>query len=150
MIGKLLSCLRDDSGAVIVETAIVAPVLALMGLGAFQVSQAFARQHELQTGADEAAAMALAGWSTSTGDTVALKGVLKRNLGLTDAQVTITPKYRCGAATTYVDAKASCAATDIVTTYLRIVLNDTYTPQWTSFGIGQPINYYVERTVLVS
>ena len=81
MIRKLLNRLRRDSrGAVIIETAIAAPVLALMGLGAFQVSQAVARQHELQTGADDAASMALAGWSSGTGDTTAIKDVLSRKL----------------------------------------------------------------------
>ena len=150
MIRLLLSCLRDARGAVIIETAIAAPVLALLGLGAFQVSQAYARQHELQTAADDAASMALAGWSTSTGDTTAIKEVLKRTLTLTDDQVTIVPKFRCNTQTTYVDARASCAADDIVTTYLRIELNDTYTPMWTDFGVGEPIAYNVQRTVVVS
>jgi len=151
MIRKLLNRLRRDSrGAVIIETAIAAPVLALMGLGAFQVSQAVARQHELQTGADDAASMALAGWSSGTGDTTAIKAVLKRTLSLSDAQITILTKYRCGMDTAYVDDKTTCAAGSIVTTYLRIQLTDTYTPMWTDFGVGSPINYNVLRTVLVS
>ena len=64
---------RNQRGAVIIETAFVAPVLALLGLGAFQVSQAVARQHELQAGADDAAAMALAGWNDDTAQVTALK-----------------------------------------------------------------------------
>ena len=147
---SLRALLKDAAGAVVIETAIAAPILALMGLGAFQVSQAYARQHELQTGADDAAAMALAGWSSNTGDTVAIKEVLKRTLGLADNQVTITTKYRCGTATDYVDDKATCAATDIVTTYLKVQLTDTYTPMWADFGVSEPINYNVQRTVLVS
>ena len=76
MIRRMLAFLRDNRGAVVIETAIVAPVLALMGVGAFQVSQVVARQHELQTGADDAASMALAGWDTDSGDTAAIKAVL--------------------------------------------------------------------------
>ncbi|MCB2056947.1 MAG: pilus assembly protein, partial [Novosphingobium sp.] len=38
----------------LVETAIVAPVLVLMSMGAFQVSQVVARQTELQGAAAEA------------------------------------------------------------------------------------------------
>ena len=150
MIRRLLAFLRDDRGAIVIETAIVAPVLALMGLGAFQVSQLVARQHELQTAADDAASMALAGWDKDTGDTNAIRTVLKRTLDLDDSQVTITPKFRCNSDTAYVDAEASCAADAIVTTYLRIELSDTYTPMWTDFGVGEPFTYDVERTVLVS
>ena len=141
---------RNQRGAVIIEAAFVAPILALLGLGGFQVSQAVARQHELQTGADDAASMALAGWKDDAAQVTALKSVLKSTLNLTDAKVTITHKYRCGVATTYVDVKTACASTDIVTTYLRIALTDTYTPTWAEFGMGSPLNYNVTRTVVLS
>lgn len=150
MIRRLLAFLRDDRGTVVIETAIVAPVLALLGIGAFQVSQIVARQHELQTGADDAASMALAGWNTDSGDTTAIKEVLKRTLNLEDSQVTIVPKFRCNSDTAYVDDRTACASDAIVTTYLRIQLTDTYTPMWTDFGVAEPVNYNVMRTVLVS
>ena len=141
---------RNQCGAVVIETAFAAPVLALLGLGAFQVSQAVARQHELQSGADDAASMALAGWKDSSAQKTALKSVLKATLNLTDAKVTITNKYRCGTTTAYVDVKTACAANTIVTTYLRIALTDTYTPTWAKFGFGSPLNYNVTRTVVLS
>lgn len=147
---RLRRLLRDARGAVVIETAIAAPVLALLSIGGFQVSQVVARQHELQSGADDAGSMALAGWSSSTGSTTAIKSVLMKTLNLTTDKVTITTKYRCGTATAYVAAKTSCAATDIVTTYLDIVLTDTYTPMWSDFGVGGPIAFRVQRTVLVS
>ena len=147
----LMSCLRrNQRGAVIIEAAFVAPILALLGLGAFQVSQAVARQHELQSGADDAAAMALAGWSDSSAQKTALKSVLKSTLDLTDAQVNITNKYRCGITAAYVDVKTACTSGTVVATYLRIVLTDTYTPAWVDFGVGSPINYSVTRTVVLS
>ena len=150
MIRLLRSLLRDPCGAVVIETAFIAPILALLGLGAFQVSQAVARQHELQTGADNAASMALAGWKNEDGQMAALKSVLKSTLNLTDAKVTIVYKYRCGITAAYVDTKSSCAADTIITTYLRIVLTDTYTPMWTKFGMGSPLNLAVTRTVVLS
>lgn len=150
MIGALRSFRRDERGVAVIETALVAPILALIGLGAFQVSQAVARQHELQTGADDAASMALAGWQDETTQVTALKSVLKSTLGLTDAQVTITHKYRCGTTATYVAVKTDCAAGTIVATYLQINLTDTYTPAWTKFGMGQPLTYNVTRTVVLS
>ena len=150
MIRALRSFRRNQRGTVVIETAFAAPVLALLGLGAFQVSQAVARQHELQSGADDAASMALAGWKDSSAQKTALKSVLKATLNLTDAQVTITNKYRCGTTTAYVDVKTACAAGTIVATYLRIALTDTYTPTWAKFGFGSPLNYNVTRTVVLS
>ena len=150
MIRAWQSFRRNERGAVLVEAAFVAPILVLLGLGAFQVSKAVARQHELQTGADDAASMALAGWKDESAQVDALKSVLKSTLVLGDSQVTITHKYRCGVTASYVDAKTSCASTDIVTTYLRIALTDTYTPTWAKFGFGSPLNLVVTRTVVLS
>ena len=150
MTRALSRVLRHERGAVLIEAAFVAPILALLGLGAFQTSQAVARQHELQTGADDAASMALAGWNDESTQVTALKSVLKSTLNLTDAQVTITHKYRCGTTAAYVDAKTSCAVNEIITTYLRIALTDTYTPAWSKFGFGSPLNYNVTRTVVLS
>lgn len=150
MMRKLLSCLRDARGAVVVETALVAPVLALMSIGAFQVSQAVARQHELQTGADDAASMALAGWEHDTGDITAVKAVIKRTLSLSDSQVTVVRKFRCGTDTALVDDRAMCVEGTIVTSYIQIRLTDTYRPLWTDFGVGSNIDYDVQRMVVVS
>ena len=150
MIGRLRSFRRDQRGAVVIEAAFVAPILALLSLGGFQVSQAVARQHELQSGIDDAASMALAGWTDSSAQKTALKGVLKTTLNLTDAQVTITNKYRCGTTVAYVDVRTSCATGTVVATYLKIVLTDTYTPSWVSFGVGAPIDFSVTRTVVLS
>lgn len=150
MMRKLLSFLRDKRGSVVVETALVAPVLALMSVGAFQVSQAVARQHELQTGADDAASLALAGWQHDTGDIVAVKAVIKRTLSLSDSQVTVVRKFRCGTATALIDDRATCTPGTIVTSYLQIRLTDTYRPLWSDFGVGSNIAYDVRRLVVVS
>lgn len=150
MIRKLLACLRDNRGAVVIETALVAPVLALMSVGAFQVSQAVARQHELQTGADDAASLALAGWQQDTGDITAVKSVIRRTLALSDSEVTVARKFRCGTDTALVDDRATCPTGTIVTSYIQIRLTDTYTPLWADFGVGSDIDYDVQRLVVVS
>ena len=49
----------ETRGAMIVETAVVAPVLILLALGCFEVSQIVSRQHELQSGISEAEAKRL-------------------------------------------------------------------------------------------
>lgn len=152
MIGLLRSLARDARGLAVIETALAAPVLALLALGSVQVSLMVARQQELQTGANDAAALALAGWSASAdADPVAtVKSMITATLGLNDDQVTVTPLYRCGTATDTVTDKSSCDPADIVTSYVEIDLTDTYTPIWVSLGISQPINYHVSRMVLVS
>ena len=149
MMRKLLSFLGDNRGSVVVETALVAPVLALLSLGAFQVSQAVARQHELQTGANEAASLALAGWKHDTGDINAIRQVIRRTLSLDGNQVTLARKFRCGTDTALVDDRATCTPGTIVTSYLQIRLTDTYRPIWAGFGVGSNINYSVRRLVVV-
>lgn len=150
MMHLLRRLLRDSRGAVVIETAVVAPALALMGIGAFQVSQIVARQHEMQTGAADAAAMALAGWSDDDAQVAALKGVIQRTIDLDADQVTIARKYRCGITDDYVDDKATCLEGEVVASYLQIDLSDTYTPLWTEFGVGEAVDFKVERTVLIS
>ena len=52
--------LRDARGSMAIETAIVAPVLAMLSVGGFEVSAMVARQTELQSAASEAEGIALA------------------------------------------------------------------------------------------
>ncbi|MFM5885886.1 MAG: TadE/TadG family type IV pilus assembly protein [Novosphingobium sp.] len=142
--------LRDSAGAVVIETALVTPILVLMSVGTYQVSQVIARQHELQSGADEAMSIALAGWTDNTAQVSAIKDVIKKSTGVTASNITIDRMYRCGSDTAYVTDKATCATGKIVSTYLKLKLKDTYTPSWTSFGVGQPINLAVTRMVQIS
>jgi hypothetical protein len=125
-------------------------VLVLMSVGTYQVSQVIARQHELQSGADEAMAISLAGWNDNSTQVSAIKDVLQRSTGVTAANITIDRFYRCGSDTAYVTDKSTCASTQIVSTFLKLKLKDTYTPVWTSFGVGQPINLAVTRMVQIS
>ncbi|WP_296676021.1 TadE/TadG family type IV pilus assembly protein [Novosphingobium sp.] len=146
----LVRLLRDTAGAVVIETAIVAPALVLMSVGTLQVSQVVARQHELQAGADEAMGIALAGWTDNDTQVAAMKTVLKRSTNVTDANITITRMYRCGTDTSYVTDKTTCGTNKLIATFLRMKLKDTYTPVWTQLGVGQPINLAVTRMVQVS
>lgn len=148
---KLLSLLLHDTrGTSVIETALVAPVMILMSLGTFQVSDVVSRQHELDTGADQATAMVLAGWANPTQQRTALQQMLQASLGLQASQIVIAAKYRCGTTTTYVDSAGTCAIGTIEATMLQIRLTDRYTPMWTSFGIGAPIDLTVQRMVQVS
>ena len=150
MSGLLHRLLRDSQGVAAIETALVAPVLILLSLGSFQISQMVARQHELSNGADEAAAMVLAGWTDSTAQRTALSEVVRTSLGLAAEEVTVSAKYRCGTATAYVDDRTTCAEGTTVASFLRIQLTDQYVPIWTEFGVGAPFTFTVNRVVQVS
>lgn len=149
----LRALLADTRGSMVVETAIVAPVLALLALGAFQVSAIIARQQELQSGAAEAVNIALASSPTTADQRNTLKSIIQASLFPGDAnaadKVTVTNVFRCGTDTAYVNALTDCGSGTITATYLRIVVTDTYTPQWTRFGVGSPFNFSVTRTVQI-
>lgn len=150
MMRKLVRLLRDTAGAVVIETALVTPALVLMSVGTYQVSQVIARQHELQAGADEAMSIALGGWSDNSTQISAMKDVIQRSTGVTSDKITIDRMFRCGSNSTYTSDKSTCPADSIISTFLKLKLNDTYTPVWTDFGVGKPINLAVTRMVQIS
>ena len=144
---------RDSTGTTVIETAIVAPVLALMALGSFDISRMVARQHELQNGAGDMESIVLASAQGQATDTATIKTVLTNTLGLPANKLAVVKKYRCGteaALYDYIDGSyASCSIGTMVSVYVQVTVNDTYTPTWTNFGVGGPINYNVTRMVQV-
>lgn len=133
-----------------IETAIVAPILATMALGTYEVGTMVSRQHELQTAASEGESIALAAAAGATTNVATVKDILKTSMGLTDNQVSVTRFYRCNANTTTTTDADSCGEDDVVSSYIKLDLTDTYTPVWTDFGIGSPVTLDVERTVQLS
>lgn len=149
-IGDQLGLLRRDSrGAMVIETAIVAPVLLLMSLGAFQVSTLVARQSELDSAAAEGAAIAIASQPNTSAKRTALEQVIETSTGLTGSNVVVSEAYRCNSSTVYVTSASSCTS-GVISNFLKIYLTDTYTPTWTEFGVGSPITYRVTRYVQYS
>jgi Flp pilus assembly protein TadG len=140
---------RQSRGTMAIETAIVAPVLIVMSVGGFEVSSMVARQSELQSAAAEAAAIVRAVPPEDSGQRTTIRDVLKVSTGLDNQHVTVTEIYRCGTATAYVTTD-NCTSGQAKSTYIRVILQDTYTPSWTQFGVGGPISYNVERTVQIS
>lgn len=144
---KLLS---NTHGSMVIETAIVAPVLILMALGTFEVGTIVSRQHELQTAAAEGEIIAMAAAQGATTDISTVEDIIKASVGLSDNQVTVSRYYRCNANITTVSSSASCGSSDVLSSYIKLELEDTYTPVWTEFGVGAPIEFDVERTVQLS
>ena len=150
-LNRHLRRLADDRhGSMAIETAIVAPVLALMSVGAFQVSAMVARQSELQSAVAEAEAIVLAVPPTTQAQIDTVKSVIMASTGLPTSKVTVSKVYRCDSIETYAVSAAECGATAEVSTFLRIYMTDTYTPQWTELGVGEPLVYRVTRTIQLS
>lgn len=138
----------DDRGATLIETATVAPLLILLALGAFQASSAVARQTDLQNAASEAAAIALAAAPDTDAKRTTVEQVIEASSGLAPDQVSVSPAYRCDEVDTYYTSPDSCVSARVVSSFVKITLTDTYTPTWTWFGMGSPIEYNVTRYVM--
>lgn len=141
---------RDRAGSTVIETAIIAPVLVTMALGGYDVSRMIARQHDLQNAAGDTEAIVMAAAQGTATDSNTIKSVLMNTLGLSSSQVTVSQVYRCGSVTTLVTDSSLCSIGVAVVTYVQVSFRDTYTPLWTKFGVGSPLNYQVVRTVQVS
>lgn len=136
-----------SNGTVAIETAFAAPVLLLLSLGAFQVSSVIARQSELQVAMDEAQAIALAIDPDTPEERATLQQVIMTSTGLPMENVSVTEAYRCNEGASYL-ATNSCAIGDRVASYVKIRITAAYTPIWTRYGLGEPLNFDQTRYVL--
>ena len=142
--------LRDSGGSFAIETAFVVPVLILMTLGIVEVGTMVARQHELQSVANESEIIILATNQGAETDVDGIKQIVQESVGLTGDDVSLTQMYRCNADDTLVDAVASCDEDDVISSYVILDITEEYNPTWTYLGIGTPITFSVERRVQVS
>jgi Flp pilus assembly protein TadG len=152
MMGRamLRRLLLDARASMAIETAIVAPTLIMMTLGAFEVSTMVARQQELQTAANEAAIIAVA---TNRGASVTpdqLAAIIRSSVDVNANQLTISQRFRCGTSAQLVTARSSCTTGQAVSTYMTISITDQHEPIWHAYGLGRAINFSVQRTVQVS
>ncbi|AOL94896.1 TadE/TadG family type IV pilus assembly protein [Porphyrobacter sp. LM 6] len=140
----------DRSGSFAIETAFVLPILILMTIGIFEVGRMIARQHELQSAANESEIIILAtnqGAETNVAD---IRNILRNSLNLTGDDIRLTQSYRCNADADLVASPTLCADDEPMSSYINLDVTDTYEPVWTYMGIGQPINFSVQRRVQVS
>ena len=143
----LRGILRHEGGAVAVEAALVGPVLVLMGIGSFQVSQMIARQTELQSAAAEAAAIALAAEPDTQDERDTVTEIISESTGLEGEQVRLTAMFRCGNTETLATSTDHCG-TAKVSRYIKIDLTQSYQPIWAEYGVGDPITYNITRYVM--
>ena len=147
--GFLARLRRDAAGSMALETAIITPVLAMMALGVFDVSMMVSREQHLQSAANEASEIILAAAGGSGIDSDDLDTLLETSLQLQD-KITIAPLFRCGTSTTTSTTAPTCPTGHQMYSYVQVTVADSYTPMWTSFGVGNAINYSITRTVQVA
>lgn len=149
--GILRRLRSDTTGSVVVETAFVAPVLVVLGLGAYDISRIIARQSELQAGSTDVEGIVLAVSGSTATDVNTIKQVLQSSLNLSANNITVTKVYRCNTSDTLTTSNASCGGTsDVLSTYVQVTITDSYSPVWTKFGVGSPFSYSLTKTVQVS
>ena len=137
---------RDANGSMAIETAVVMPVLLLLSLGAFEVSNIVARQSELQTAVAEAAAIAQASQPDTAEKRTTLQQIMMVSTGLPAGQIAVTEAFRCNGGN--LRTGNTCAVGDRVSSFVHIVLTDRYEPLWTTFGVGEAIDYNVSRYIM--
>lgn len=148
--GILVRLIGDRRGSMAIETAFVAPILATLALGSFEIGSLVSRQHELQTAASEGESIALAAAAGATLQISTLEDILETSMDLDDEDVAVALRYRCNDQDALQTAVTSCDEDDTVSSYVRIDVSDTYVPVWTKFGVGEPIDLSVERLVQIS
>ena len=127
MIRTLLSRLkRNQRGAVTVELALVAPMLALMTIGIVDLSNAFGRKLALEQAAQRSIEKVM---QTSTTDTVeaTIKAEAAAQAGVPVANVTVTYRLECDGVYN-ADYTAKCTSTQKEARYLLVAVTDNYTP----------------------
>lgn len=139
----------EAAGAMAIETAIVAPVLVLLSLGAFQASKLVARQGELQSAMGVAAGVVLASVPDNDEKRQTLKSVIATSTGLDASQIAVSEAYRCNANDVLVDAISSCTVGDKVSSYVKVNLTYVYEPIWREFGMGSDITLNVNRSIMI-
>lgn len=139
---------RDARGTMVVETAFVAPILVLMGLGTYDLSEMVAKQQDLQSAANEATQIVLSAAHSKDGvSSTQIHDIIVSSLKIDSDKVTLAQLFRCDDAADTVSDATTCDATKPVYEYVQLTITDSYTPMWTKFGVGHTINYNLVRTV---
>lgn len=141
--------LSDCAGAMAVETALVAPVLLMLGIGSFQVSEVVSKQHAIQAAAAEAEQMAIAKKPDTQAKLDTMELILAATSGLPVADIELTFVYTCGTDPATVASATDCGL-DPSWTFINIEITDTYSPTWTQLGVGSDVELGIQRKVQIA
>ncbi|WP_294123587.1 TadE/TadG family type IV pilus assembly protein [Sphingomonas sp.] len=156
MIRMLQRLRRDNSGAVLIEFAFVAPILALMSVGAIDMSNAFGKKLQLE----QAAQRSIEKVMQTTGEltveqTIATEAVCQYNgtnengtcktAPITTANVTVTHRLECNGTVT---ADADCPDGETESRWIQVVVRDNYQPMFALHfaGLNDDGTYHLQAT----
>lgn len=141
----------DNAGSTVIETALILPPLLALSLGTFEVSRMIARQADLQKAANEASDIVRAAIPDTDSKRATIKSVIMSSTGLATEKVSIAIVYRCSTGGNYVTGTNACdsGGSAQATTYIKLVISDTYSPMWRNYGMGSSMNYVVTRYVQI-
>ena len=137
--------LPNDSGAAIIELALIAPIFAMLAIGVVDMSNAYSRKLAIEQGAQRAIEKIM---QTTEDDTV--EGTLKteavcqvngtkedgtcNGAPITAADVTVETKLECidvdGTANPNADPDGTCAANQQPARYISVTIRDSYSPMF--------------------
>jgi Flp pilus assembly protein TadG len=137
----------DESGAAIIELAVIAPVFALMTIGVVDLSNAYSRKLQAEQGAQRAVEKIM---QTTQDDTVenTLKTEAKCQINggtppcagrITDADVVVTWRLECTSGGTITSQSTTdpttfdtftCTGGAKESRYIQVTVNDKYTPMF--------------------
>jgi len=168
MIGFTKRCIRDASGSVTIELALLAPVLATVIIGVADISIAYGRKLELEQAAQRAVEKVMQTTGDSTvAETLAEEAVCQVNgtnadgscaTGrITTGDVTVEYRLECvaGDGTRSPTTSEDVAEFDLLTCdederesrYLSVTVDDTYTPMFPlHWGTGGDGDYDLTAT----
>jgi Flp pilus assembly protein TadG len=147
---------RDDTGAVLIELALAAPMLALMVMGISDISSAFSKRLELEQAAQRAIekVMQTTGEDTPEG-TIKREAVCQYNGTAADGtcktapitvdNVTVVYSLTCNNVVTAYNT--DCVGGQTEYRYIQATVTDTYTPMFPiHFGTGADGKYSLSAT----
>ena len=150
MLTRPTKLLADDTGAAIIELALIAPIFALMTIGVVDMSNAYSRKLALEQGAQRAVEKIM---QTTQDDTVEntltteavcqvngtnANGTCKTS-PITAANVTVTFRLECNASGTITAQTTTnattfdtftCALGSTEARYIQVQVSDKYTPMF--------------------
>ena len=139
--------IRDSrDGVAAIEFCLTLPVLLLMTLGVFDVSQVITRRLDYQQAAAETIGLALAQPPQATGSLAYLRSAASASAGVPLANVTVTRQVRCNNVDTM---NSACALATDFALYVNVSITGTYTPIWGHFAVDREIAMRFDRTVRI-
>jgi Flp pilus assembly protein TadG len=155
----------SQSGAAVIELALVVPVLAVAVVGIVDISNAFTRKLAIEQGAQRAVEKIMQTTQKSTvDDTLKTEAVCQVNgtnsdgscktSPITADDVTVSYRLECTASNGTITVKngvaadADCASGETEAQYLSVNVKNTYTPLFRLYfsGLGSDGKYHVSAT----